>query len=335
MSGSRLLAAALGVLMLTGCATADAGTPGAGQVYGADVSEARVRVVTGFYPLQYAAQRVVGEVPGVSVQTLASPGVDAHDLELSPRQVGAVQDASLVIYAAQMQAALDAAVAEQAPHRGLDIAAVVTTTASQHTDEHAHTDEHGHADGHGHDHSDGHDHAHGGADPHFWLDPTRYAAAADAIAARLAQLDPAHAADYRANAAALEADLHALDEEFTQGLAHCAQHTLVTTHEAFGQLADRYGLQQQGITGISPDAVASPAQMARITRTVESLGLPAIYAQSSLGTDLAEVIAAETGTEVLVLDPLESITDGSPGEDYFEVMRANLTALQQGLGCSR
>ncbi|NLG20287.1 MAG: zinc ABC transporter substrate-binding protein, partial [Actinomycetales bacterium] len=182
---------------------------------------------------------------------------------------------------------------------------------------------------------DGHEgHDHGPLDPHFWLDPERYAAAGDAIAEELAAINPEHAEAYRANAAAFAADLEELDSEFEEALASCEQDTLVTTHEAFGYLADRYDLHQVGITGITPDAEATPGRMAEIVRTVEELGLPAIYAERSVGGDLAEVIGRETGTQVLILDPVEGITSDSAGSDYFEVMRANLEALRQGQVCS-
>jgi len=313
-------------LAVTGALTAALLLTACGSEGGDGGSADEVTVVAGFYPLEYAAARVVGDVPGVTVETLTAPGTDAHDLELTPRQVGAVQDADLVVYSAGMQAAVDAAVAEQAADHSLDVNPVVDL---------AETGE----DHEGHDHDDladdGHEgHDHGPLDPHFWLDPERYAAAGDAIAEELAAINPEHAEAYRANAAAFAADLEELDSEFEEALASCEQDTLVTTHEAFGYLDDRYDLHQVGITGITPDAEATPGRMAEIVRTVEELGLPAIYAERSVGGDLAEVIGRETGTQVLILDPVEGITSDSAGSDYFEVMRANLEALRQGQVCS-
>jgi len=313
-------------LAVTGALTAALLLTACGSEGGDGGSADEVTVVAGFYPLEYAAARVVGDVPGVTVETLTAPGTDAHDLELTPRQVGAVQDADLVVYSAGMQAAVDAAVAEQAADHSLDVNPVVDL---------AETGE----DHEGHDYDvladDGHEgHDHGPLDPHFWLDPERYAAAGDAIAEELAAINPEHAEAYRANAAAFAADLEELDSEFEEALASCEQDTLVTTHEAFGYLADRYDLHQVGITGITPDAEATPGRMAEIVRTVEELGLPAIYAERSVGGDLAEVIGRETGTQVLILDPVEGITSDSAGSDYFEVMRANLEALRQGQVCS-
>lgn len=327
----RALAVALPLpLLLAACAgTGDDGTADGDGTDGP-------RVVAAFYPLEYAAERVVGDVEGVQIETLTAPGVEPHDLELTPRQVGRIQESDLVIYSGGMQAAVDDAVAGQAPDHSLDVTTVVDLTETGHAG-HDHDEDEDHNDHDDHDDHDGEDHDghdHGGVDPHFWLDPERYAASAEAIAEELAALDQDHAQDYRDNAAAFAADLGELDTEFTEGLADCQHDTIVTTHQAFGYLTDRYGLEQVGITGLSPDVEASPARVAEISRTVSDLGVSTIYSEVLLGSDLAEVIAAETGTEVLVLDPVEGITEASAGTDYPAVMRANLQALQTGLGCA-
>lgn len=312
-------------LVATGCGSGDDGGAGGG--------DADLTVVAGFYPLEYATQRVAGDTGAVEVVGLTSPGVDPHDLELTPRQVGTVQSADLVVLSGGMQAALDDAATSQATEHTLDVNDVVDL-ASTGDVEHGGEGDGDHAEGDhaGEDDHEGHDH--GGVDPHFWLDPDRYSAAVGAIAEELAGLDPDHAEDYRANATAFQDELAALDEELAAGLADCRIDTVVTTHTAFGYLTDRYGLHQVGITGVSPDSEPSPARMAEITHVVQDAGVDTIYSEVLLGGDLAQVIADETGTEVLVLDPVEGITDASAGSDYLEVMRSNLEALRQGQDCS-
>lgn len=318
-------------LLLAAC-----GGSGDGTDEGADGDG--LRIVTAFYPLEYATERVVGDVEGVEIETLTAPGVDPHDLELTPRQVGGVQEADLVVFSGGMQAAVDDAVAGQAPDHSLDVATVVDLTETGHAG-HDHGDDgddHNEGDDHNdHHHGDDHDgHDHGGIDPHFWLDPDRYAAATEAVAEELAGLDPDHAQTYRDNAAEFTAELAELDEEFADGLAQCERDTIITTHEAFGYLTDRYGLEQVGITGLSPEAEPSPARIAEVSRTVSDLDVTTIYSEVLLGSDLADVISSETGVEILVLDPIEGLTDASAGTTYTEVMRANLEAMQTGLGCS-
>lgn len=323
MPRTRLPAAALlcsSALVLGACGDAerddagDAGSDGDGGI----------TVVASFYPLEYAVERVAGD--HVETVTLTDPGVDPHDLEMSPEDVATVQGADVVLYSSGLQAAVDDAVGAQAGDSAFDVneAADLVETGSE--DEHADEEE-----GHSED-EEGHD-DHGGVDPHFWLDPQRYAGVAEAIAEELAEADPDNAEDYRANAADFVAELEELDEEFATGLAECEQTSMVTTHAAFGYISTKHGLEQVGITGLSPEAEPSPARMAEVTEIVEDNGVDTIYSEVLLGAELADTIANETGAEVLLLDPIEGITDESAGEDYLEVMRANLEALRSGQGC--
>ncbi|WP_153398699.1 metal ABC transporter substrate-binding protein [Ornithinicoccus halotolerans] len=339
MTRSRALLPALltAGALLAGCGE---GAPG-GSGEAAGGAGGSLTVTAGFYPLEFAVEQVGGEL--VEVVPLTATGVDPHDLELSPRTVAELGDADLVVYAAGMQPALDQAVAQQAPDRSLDVTGaadlVVTGTGDDHASHDEHEDDHAAEEGaDGHDHAaeggDGHAHDQGGQDPHFWLDTERYGAVTTAVAERLAELDPDHAEQYRDNAEAMMTRLQALDEEFATGLADCASDTVVTSHAAFGYLTDRYGLQQVAITGLSPEAEPTPARMAEISREVEEHGVDAVYGEVLFGEELAEAVATETGAQVLLLDPLEGLTDASPGSDYFEVMRANLAALQDGLGCA-
>ncbi|ANS77478.1 Zinc ABC transporter, periplasmic-binding protein ZnuA [Serinicoccus hydrothermalis] len=301
---------------------------------GADAEgSADLQVVASFYPVQYLVERVAGEHAEVS--SLTAPGVDPHSLELSPRDVGSLGDADLVVYSAGMQAAVDDAVESQVDDTALDVApAADLLSVSETEEEHAGHSEEGDEDRE-HEGDEGHEgHDHGSEDPHFWLDPERYGHVVEAIADRLVEVDPDHAADYEANAASVVEDLDALDADFEQGLADCTSRDLVTTHEAFGYLAERYDLHQMGITGISPEAEPSAARLAEISSQVEELGVTTIYAEPILTNAIARTVAQETGTRVLTLDPLGGITEESAGEDYLEVMRANLEALSDGLGCS-
>ena len=175
---------------------------------------------------------------------------------------------------------------------------------------------------------------HAAVDPHFWLDPLRYAGVGDAIAEKLATRDPANAAAYRANAEAFRADLTTLDGEFRAGLKGCRIKDLVTSHAAFGYLARAYGLHQEGITGLDPEAEPSPAALAEVAAHVRETGATTVYAETLVSEDVARTLARETGAELAVLDPVEGITSASAGRDYLTVMRANLATLRTGQECS-
>jgi zinc transport system substrate-binding protein len=120
----------------------------------------------------------------------------------------------------------------------------------------------------------------------------------------------------------------------SSGLATCAVDTLVTGHDAFGYLADRYGFEVVGISGLSPSQEPDPAQMAEIARLVEERGVTTVYTETLADPAVAQTVADEAGVATAVLDPLEGLTDESAGEDYLAVMRADLATLQQGQGCS-
>ena len=150
----------------------------------------------------------------------------------------------------------------------------------------------------------------------------------------MAELDPDNAATFEENAAALRADLEELDAEMQGALSNCRVTTLVTSHDAFGYLGDRYGLEVVGISGLEPSQEPTPAALAEITEVVEERGVTTIYTETLIDPAVAETVAAEVGTQTAVLDPLEGLTDKSAGEDYLAVMRANLETLQQGQSCA-
>lgn len=301
----RLLPALLLLPALTGCGGDSAGANG------------KLSVVTAFYPLQFVSERVGGDA--VNVSTLTKPGAEPHDVELTARQVGAVADAGVIVYLGGFQPAVDDAVKQNGGDRAFDATTAVETITEQEADDHA-------------EEGDAHTGEAAGADPHVWLDPTRLASIADKLAERLGKADPAHAADFTARAAALRAELTTLDGEFKTGLAECARRELVTSHTAFGYLADRYELTQIGITGIDPETEPSPQRLADVAAEAREHGTTTIFFETLVSPKVAETIAKEVGAQTAVLDPIEGLTDESA--DYFSVMRANLTALKLGLECS-
>ncbi|MFF5171673.1 metal ABC transporter substrate-binding protein [Micromonospora sp. NPDC000089] len=306
---TRALAAATALLALGGAAACSA--------EGAGADPNRVDVVAAFYPLQFVAERVGGDA--VTVSNLTKPGAEPHDLELNPRQVGEVSRAEVVIYLSGFQPAVDEAVAQNGGDRAFDVTAVqpLRDAAAGGPD---HGGEPGHRDG-------------GGKDPHLWLDPTRLAGVADRFAERLGRVDPARAADYTERARALHGELDRLDAEFAAGLRDCQRRELVTGHTAFGYLAERYRLEQVGITGIGPDTEAPPQRLAQVAREARDHGATTIFFETLASPKVARTIADEVGARVAVLDPLEGLSADADG-DYLSVMRTNLRTLRTGLGCS-
>lgn len=273
-------------------------------------------VLASFYPLEYVADQVGGSQ--ATVENLTQPGVESHDLELTGRQVAQVADSDLVLYLRGYQPAVDAAVEQNAGDTAVDVGQLVDLLPADGDDDDEHADDNGALD----------------ADPHFWLDPTNLIPIADSLAQDLGQLDPDNAQYYQDNAADLTVRLQDLDESYTTGLADCDRSVFVVSHEAFGYLADRYGLEQVGIAGLDPDAEPSPERMAEVQDVVEREGITTIFYERLVSPKVAETLADDLGIATAVLDPIEGLTDDTADEDYFSLMNANLDALRTANGCS-
>lgn len=301
-----LFVGTLGVMVVTaGCAAPDPSADGV------------VRVVAGFYPLQYLAEQIGGGQ--ISVTSLTQPGVEPHDLELSPRQVAAVADADLVVYVGGFQPAVDQATHQEAADRAFDVANAVPLRPAVSVDAQP-----------GEDVDDAA--AEGDKDPHIWLDPTRLATVSDALARRLAAIDPANATLYQRRAAVLHAQLSTLDHQYQQGLSTCQRRDIVVSHAAFGYLAERYQLRQIAITGLSPDTEPNPGRMADVAAQARAANATIIFFETLVSPKVAEAVANEIGARTAVLDPIEGLAPGST-QTYLTVMRQNLATLESALGC--
>jgi zinc transport system substrate-binding protein len=293
------------VLLLAACGSSTKGNDGT------------TSVVASFYPFAYVAEQVGGT--HVDVANLTSPGVEPHDLELKPKQVGAVQNADLVVYEKHFQAAVDDAVkqADRSSKDTVDVASVIKLKPLQ-----AGAEE----EDHGHDHGD--------EDPHTWLDPQNMVAVTKAVEAKLSAVDPDHASDYAANAAKLTAELESLGTDFATGLKTCKNRTIVTSHAAFQYLASRYDLTQVPIAGIDPSNEPSPAQLADITKLVRKEKITTIFTEELVSPAIADTIAKEAGVTTATLDPIEGLSDATKGQTYLTLMRKNLETLRKANSCT-
>jgi zinc transport system substrate-binding protein len=298
-------AGVLGTLGLTGC----------GMSHG-DRKDGKVSVIASFYPMQFLAQRIGGD--HVDVQSLTKPGTEPHDLELSPQQTGQLSDADLVVYLKGLQPAVDEAVAQSDARHVAD--------ASTYTSQEKHGDDVHGEKGHAHGARSGTS----GADPHIWLDPVRYAQVAKGVGAQLAKADPKHKDTYRKRTRALVDRLGALDKDFRKGLKKREGDTFVTTHSAFGYLAERYGLHEEGVAGVDPEAEPSGARMRQLHTATRKNKVDTVFFEENASDRTARSLASDLHLKTDVLSPLESVQH--PGkEDYFSVMRQNLAALRGAL----
>ncbi|WP_405799603.1 metal ABC transporter substrate-binding protein [Streptomyces sp. NBC_01506] len=319
----------LGLVALSACSPSDAADDGGGA--GAK-GDGKLAVVASFYPMQYLAEEIGGT--HVSVSTLTKPGVEPHELELGTRQAAQLGEADYILYLKGLQPAVDEAIGAAGVKHTVDAATL--TTLEKHGSEvgHSHGDEHA-GDEHAADEHTDEAHAgegEAGTDPHIWLDPVKYAEVAKGVGTSLEKADPDNAAAYRKNTTALVDRLTTLDTAFEQGLADTSTKTFITTHSAFGYLAERYGLTQESISGLSPESEPSPARIKELRSIATEDKVGTVFFETLVSDKTAKTVAADGGLRTDVLDPLEGITDKSKGADYVEVMESNLAALEKALG---
>ena len=332
---SAAAAAALG-LSLTACsALSTESSEPSGSDAPKDAS-GTLSVAVSFYPIQYLAETIGGD--HVSVTSLTPTNVEPHDYDLSGKEViSTLEGSSLVAYVAGFQPSLDKAVTQISGPTVVDLSGEVDL---QHHEGVEDEDEHGEAsDGAtekatekatGEAGHEGHDHDAGSLDPHFWLDPVRMKSAATAVEEALAAADPDNADDYKANLDSLTTTLDGLDSSYQGGLTQCERKTFITSHAAFGYLADRYRLTQVSISGIDPEAEPSAADIAAAKKAVEDTDSTTIFTEELLSPEIADAIASETGATTDVLSPIESAPEDT---DYAGAMSNNLDALRTALAC--
>ncbi len=252
----------------------------------------RVEVVAGFARLAELASAVGGD--RVRVRDVTPPGAEPHDVELSTEDVDAVLDADLVLYLGEdFQPGL--AEAATRAERAVDL-----LTPED------------------------------GDDPHIWLDPLRFAVAVERVEDALVSVDPPGAPAHRRRSEALRSELDRLHGDYEAGLRQCQRRVIVTAHDAFARLAQRYRLEQEPLTGISPAAEPDPARLAELADLVRRRGVTHVFTEQLVSPRVAEALAREAGVRTAVLDPLEGRVDGG----YAAGMRRNLGVLRSVLGCA-
>ncbi len=233
--------------------------------------------------------------PTVEVTNLTPPGVEPHDLEASPGDVQEVQSADLVLLLGHGFQPQ----LEAAAGHGDKVQLLLDTPGMRRFEN---------------------------GDPHVWLDPSRFELLVERIG--FALHEPKKTRRFAAR-------VRKLDGEYRAGLAHCARREIVTSHEAFAYLSQRYGLRQVGITGLSPEAEPTPQDLQHVVDVVRKTHATTIFFETLLSPRIAETVARETHTKTAVLNPIEGLTEAQAarGEDYFSLMRANLRNLRRALAC--
>ena len=281
----------LTLLLLVAACGSDGGDPGAG--------EPTVVATTGV--VADIARNVAG--PDAEVAQLIPDGVDVHAFEVSAKDRQSLNDAALVVEAgAGLEAGLPLEQVE-APRWALTGAGENPLELES-----------------------------GEIDPHSWMSPAFVSSALPGLADALAAADPVNATRYRARATEYADKLDRLDTEISEELSQIPEErrSLVTSHDALGYFAARYGLMviATPFPTSGPDAEPSAARLAEVQQAIERSGVPAVFAQTSDSTEVLDAVARETGVQVI-----DGLLVGSPGEagSYVEMLRRNATLIAAAL----
>jgi len=300
-------------------------------------SEQKLSVVTSFYPLQFALERIVSDM-GTVVNI--GEGRDPHDFRPSTQDILALQQADLVVLQGVDLEPWGDAVIEQLEASNVTIHIATKGLAlmeggedgNHEGEEESETEM---EDGHGDEEKDGELHEdeeeHGAFDPHTWLDPVLFAEMVDLMTKTIVSIDPENASFYEANATSLIAELALLDTKYKNTLASCELDEVITSHDAFGYVSERYGLEIHSIAGLSTQDTPSVTTLARLRVKAEE-GVGAILLEENSITAYGETLARETGLETLSINPIAYIIPS--GENYLTLMQKNLDTFSIALKCN-
>ncbi|WP_155962268.1 metal ABC transporter solute-binding protein, Zn/Mn family [Streptococcus ruminantium] len=165
-------------------------------------------------------------------------------------------------------------------------------------------------------------------DPHTWLDPILAGQEALEIGDLLAKSDPTNAEYYKKNAEKLKEAAQKLADKYSPIFAKAKSKTFVTQHTAFSYTAQRFGLKQLGIAGVSEEE-PSPRKLAEIKEFVDTYKVKTIFTEKGSSDKLAKALASSTGVSLKILDPLEA--DPENNLSYLENLEKVLETLAQEL----
>lgn len=322
----RGLAVAASVLvlaagLLAGCGAA--GSSAASSTASSASDSGKVKVVASFYPMADFAQKIGGD--HVEVTNLVPAGTEPHEWEPAPKDVAAIQDASVFVYnGASMEGWVDDALSS------IDSSKVTVVEASKGLDLLPGEDDHEH-EGEGEASEDSHEEAE--YNPHVWLYPLDAKKELENIKDGLVKADPDHKADYEANYEAYAAKFDQLDQDYKEQISAAKGKTIVVSHDAYGYLAKAYGLTTKAIAGMDAEGEPDAKTMAQIIDFVKANNVKVIFSEDLVSPKVAQQIADSTGAECKVLNPLEGLTDEQlkAGEDYISVMETNLKEIVSAL----
>lgn len=288
-------------------------TESVGQDIVPEPQASKIRVIASFYPLYEFSRNIGGDKAKVSVFTPV--GIEPHDWEPSTGDLISLKGSDVFVYnGGGMEPFVDKIIGSGEYHN------VLFVDTTQHIELAVHDE-------------DGHDHP---SDPHVWLDPIHAKAQVAVIKDAMIKVDADNAQYYEDNANAYSAKLDALDSKIKTELSGCAKDTIVPFHNAFSYFGARYAIHVHALSGIAPESEATASDLKEIIDFIKENQIKIIFAEELVDPKLAQILADEAGAQILLLSPLEGITqeEQERGVTYLDKMEENLMNIKIALECT-
>lgn len=301
---SALLCAAVCLTGFSGC-----GTPAK--------ESSRLKLLASFYPIAIMALNITDGVEGVAVESMAQQQTGClHDFQMTTADMKKAETAdAFLINGAGMEGFLDK-ISDQLPELPvIDSSTGIPLIAS--------------GEDHHHDGGEGHDHDQEDYNPHLWVSITNCMEQVRNLSEGIIALDPEHEAEYRENTEMYLEKLSALRDKMHSALDHVKNKDIITFHEAFPYFAEEFGLHIAAVINREPDSQPSAKELADTIRLVRETGVKALFVEPLYPETSADIIAAETGAQVYVLDP--AVSGEWDKNAYLTAMESNLQVLAQAL----
>jgi zinc transport system substrate-binding protein len=286
----------------------------------------KISIVTTLFPLYDFAQEIGSDK--VTVNLLLPPGMEPHSFEPKPSDIVKINESNIFIYTGNFMEPWAEDVIKSISNKN-----VIVVDSSQNIElakeDHEHEDEHT-------SEKEESDHKHNKVDPHIWLNFDNSKIIIDNIVTTLIKKDPTNADFYQKNATEYKEKLTQLDNKFKSTLSNCEKKEIIYSgHYAFGYLSKKYNLAYESAYGISPNSEPSAQNLIKLVEQIKKEQTKFIFTEELLSQKVAETLAQETGTSILLLNPAGNLSKEAfeKKKTFLAIMEENLDNLKIGLLC--
>jgi len=270
----------------------------------------KIRVSASFYPLAHFARQAGGNK--IDVVQILPMGIEPHDFEPSPSDIGRIYNSNLFIYNGAGFEPWADKIVDDLEGKGVVILKMSDYFDLLKTDKDKTV-----------------------TDPHVWVDPVNAKREMELISEALIKIDKSNENYYQEKSHEYISKLDILNKEMIVGLGDCSRNEIIVSHNAFSYLSKRYNFQTLSIAGISPDQEPSPRSIGETAKLAKEKNIKYIFFETLVSPKLSETLAKEVGAKTLVLNPVESLTSEeiAQNKDYISLMEDNIINLKLALSC--